>query len=275
MKIKKGKNRLSIGIAGIGYVGGAVKAWFQQRNHPLFYYDKYKKIGSLEELNRADVIFLCLPAPFSQKTGFDDSALREALSQIQGKKTIVVKSTVLPGSTENYQRNFTQHKILMNPEFLVAKTAIQDFLNPLRQIVGYTRASKDVAESIMKILPKAPFERIVKATEAEMIKYAGNTFLALRVIFANQIYDISKSLSVDYEVVKECVAADRRIGPSHFNVFSDGYRGYGGPCLSKDIKAFIQLAEKKGVEPKLFQTIEEINEFLLKINSQQKDKTIW
>lgn len=272
-KIKDKKfKKYNIGIAGLGYVGGSVKYWFEKKKYPLFLYDKYKKIGSIEELNKADLIFLCLPTPFIEKNnkGFDDSAILEVLSQIKGKKDIVIKSTVLPGSTENYQKRFPRHKILMNPEFLLAKTAVQDFLKPKKQLIGYTRKSKSLAKKVMDILPPAPFKKIVKATEVEMIKYFGNTFLANRVIFANQIYDICKKLNIDYETVKECAGADPRIGYSHFEIFYDGYRGYGGTCLPKDTKALIQFSKKIGVEPKLLKTLEEINKNLRK-NSDKKN----
>jgi UDPglucose 6-dehydrogenase len=115
----------------------------------------------------------------------------------------------------------------------------------------------------ISILPKSPFEKIVLATEAEMIKYFGNVFLANRVIFANQMYDICQKLGIDYEAVKDCAGADERIGYSHFNVFCDGYRGYGGACLPKDTKAFIQFTEKLGTDSRLLRALEEVNKNLL------------
>jgi len=261
-----------IGIVGVGYLGGAVKYWFDKQNFDSFFYDKHKEIGSLRHLNKADIVFICLPTPYIEEKnkGFDDSAIQEVLKEIGGEKIIVLRSTVLPGSTENYQKKFPQHKFLMNPEFLRAKTAIQDYLKPERQIVGYTKKSKEVALSLLKILPKAPFEKIVKAKEAELIKYFCNVFLANKVIFANQIYDLCQKLEIDYEAVKECVGADSRIGKSHFDIFCDGYRGYSGACLPKDTKAFIQFAEKLGIEPKLFKTLEEINKELLDGNENEK-----
>jgi len=262
-------NKPKIGIAGIGYVGKAVKQWFEKEEYPVFLYDKYKNIGSVQELNNGEIIFLCLPTPFIEEggKGFDDSAILEVLSQIKGEKIVVVKSTVLPGSTDNYQKKFPQHKILMNPEFLIAKTAIEDFLNPKRQIVGYTSKSQNAAEQVINILPNAPFKRIVRAIEAEMIKYFGNIFLANRVVFANQFYDVCRKLGVDYEIVKECVGADDRIGKSHFKIFHNGYRGYSGACLPKDIRAFIQFCEKIGCDAKLFRAVEEINKKLLDSNN--------
>ena len=253
-------DKLKIGIAGVGYVGGAVKNWFEQEGFPLFLHDKGKKMGSVQELNKAELIFLCLPTPFGEKTGFSDAAIWEVLQQIEGNKTIVVKSTVLPGSIEKYQVSFPHHKILFNPEFLTEKNAVQDFLHPKRQIVGYTKTSKDDADKVMALLPKAPFQKIMGAKEAEMVKYFGNLFLANRVIFANQIYDVCEKLGIDYDAVKEVAGQDERVGQSHFDVFFEGYRGYSRSCLPKDTKAFIQLASSLGLNPKLLKTVDEINE---------------
>lgn len=256
------KNKLKIGIVGMGYVGEAVKHWFKNEKYPLYLYDKYKKIGSIEEVNQADMVFICVPTPYHKKGGYDDSAVLESLKNLQGKKIVVIKSTILPGSTEKFQKKFPQHKILFNPEFLRAKFAIKDFLNPNRQIIGCTQKSKKIAKEILNILPKAPYKKIIFSKEAEMVKYFGNTFLATRVIFANQIYDLCQTLGIDYNTVKEVAGHDLRIGHSHFNILDDGYRGYGGGCLPKDIKAFLQLAKKKGIDLKLLKTIDKINEDL-------------
>jgi len=111
----------------------------------------------------------------------------------------------------------------------------------------------------MDLLPPAPFSKIIPAAEAEMVKYFGNTFLAVRVIFANQMFDLCQKLGLDYTLVKEAAGADPRIGPSHFNVDQDGYRGYGKKCLPKDTRALIQLADSVGVDMELLKTLEAIN----------------
>lgn len=264
------KNKTKIGIIGVGYVGGAISYWFRKEKYPLFLYDKHKKMGSPQDVNEAEIVFICVPTPFDEREGYDDSAVLESLRSLCGSKIVVIKSTVLPGSTERFQRQFPQYKILYSPEFLVAKTAVENFIKPERQIVGYTENSRDVAEQVLNILPDAPFKRIVTASEAEMIKYFSNAFLANRVIFANQMYDFCQKLGIDYEVVKECAGADHRIGRSHFNIFQNGYRGYGGHCLPKDMKAFLQLAEKLGVNIKLLKVIDEINDYLLKFDATDK-----
>ena len=152
----------------------------------------------------------------------------------------------------------------MNPEFLTEETADQDMSYPDRQIVGYTEKSHDVAGDLIQLLPLAPFERILPATEAELVKYFGNTWFSVKVSFANQMYDICQALGADYDRMVEASAADKRIGRTHLNVWHKGYRGYGGKCLPKDIKAFIQLANSKGVDLKLHKAAEYINEELMK-----------
>jgi UDPglucose 6-dehydrogenase len=169
---------------------------------------------------------------------------------------------MLPGSTERFQKQFPKLHLLFNPEFLVAKTAVRDFAKPDRQIVGYTKKSKPYAELVLRVLPKAPYMRLMPATEAEMAKYFGNAFLATKVMFANQMYDICAKLGLDYDLVMEGASSDPRIGKSHLQIFRDGYRGYGGACLPKDMKALIDFAKKIGVPIEMLATTDRLNDSL-------------
>lgn len=263
-----------IGIIGVGVVGGAMKRYFESKNVQPLVYDKFKNLGSPEEVRRADIIFIAVPTPYDEeKGGFDLSYVEDAFEILKDEsKIVVIKSTVLPGVTEELQKKYPQHKILFNPEFLTQSTADNDMAYPDRQIIGYTKQSYNVAGDVMRILPLAPFERIVPATEAEMIKYFGNTWFSSKVVFANQMYDICQKLGLNYERVKECVAADKRIGPSHLDVFHGGYRGYGGACLPKDTRALIQFGEKIGVPMELLKKVEEINNGLIKQGQKDKDR---
>jgi len=264
--------KYKIGIVGIGMVGGAMLRYFESVGRKPFVYDKYGGLGSVEKINKADVIFICVPTPFDKRKGFDLSAVEEAFKIIKGKKIIVIKSTVLPGTTGKFQKKYPQHKILFNPEFLTELTADQDMKFPDRQIIGCTKKSYNVAQEILQILPLAPFERIIPATEAEMVKYFGNTWFSVKVIFANQMYDLCQALKIDYDTVKECAAADKRIGRTHLDIFHKGYRGYGGKCLPKDIKALIQKSDKLNVDLKLLKIAEKINNELIKKDEQGKDR---
>ena len=266
------KRFTKIGVVGVGMVGAAMQRYFEKKQGlELFLYDKGKGLGSPDEINKAEIVFVCVPTPYLKDLpagqaggkGFDLSYVEETLSWLTGEKVVVIKSTVLPGTTEMLQQKYPQLKILMNPEFLTEETADQDMLYPDRQIVGYTEKSQTVAGDVMQLLPLAPFERILPATEAETVKYFGNTWFSIKVSFANQMYDLCQKLGVDYDRMVEAAAADKRIGRTHLNVFHKGARGYGGKCLPKDIKALIQLANSKGVDLKLHKTAEEINNALM------------
>lgn len=258
------KTRYSVGIMGTGFVGGALKRYFESSGITPFTYDKGKNEGSVEEVNKADVVFICVPTPYYlDGSGFDLSYVRSALDAIQGGKIIVLKSTVIPGTTAMLQAEYPHHKLMYNPEFLTEVTADQDMNFPDRQILGTTEQSYTVAADIMAMLPLAPFERVVPSTVAEMVKYAGNTWFAVKVTFSNQMYDLAQKMGVDYDNVKECMAADKRIGRTHLDIFHKGYRGYGGKCLPKDTRALIQLAATRGVDLTLLQSSEDYNNALV------------
>ncbi len=241
----------------------------------LFLYDPAKGFDSIDELNKADIIFVCVPTPFVKSKeglalsrhsgeGFDLSYIEDAFSKIKGEKAVVIKSTVLPGTTEKMQAKYPNLKVLFNPEFLTEITAEQDMSYPDRQIIGYTEQSFNVAKDIMMLLPLAPFERIMPSTEAEMVKYFGNNWFSVKVAFANQMYDVCQKLGINYDTVMEGAGADKRIGPSHLVAMHKGYRGYGGACLPKDIKAFIQFADSLSVDLKIHKAAEQVNNDLMK-----------
>ncbi|MCX6780545.1 MAG: hypothetical protein NT003_00270, partial [Candidatus Magasanikbacteria bacterium] len=154
--------------------------------------------------------------------------------------------------------------------FLTEETADQDMRFPDRQVVGYTKQSYTVAGDLMMLLPAAPFERIMPATEAEMVKYYANTWFAVKVVFANQMYDVCEKLGINYDTVKETAAADKRIGRSHLDIFHKGFRGYGGKCLPKDTRAMIQLGERLGLSLDLLKTTDAINNKLCGGNPEKK-----
>jgi len=258
------KEKYKIGIIGVGMVGGALNRYFEKQGIRPFLYDKSKNFGSVQEVNKADIIFICVPTPFDKEKGFDLSFIEDACKNISGEKIVVIKSTIFPGITEKLQKKYSQHKFLFNPEFLTEFTADQDMQYPDRQIIGYTKQSYNIAGDILQLLPLAPFEKIMLATEAEMLKYFGNTWFSTKVIFVNQMNDLCQKLGIDYDQVMEAAAADKRIGRTHLEVFHKGYRGYGGKCLPKDIRALIQFADQNGIDLKIHKIVEEINNELMK-----------
>ncbi len=252
-----------IGVIGGGYVGGTVAKFYREGGAQVKVYDKFKDSDPLEEVLAQDYIFVAVPTNYDGKA-IDLSAMDDVMANVSQSraKAIIIKSTIVPGTTEKYQKQYPRLKLVFNPEFLTEATAEQDFKYPDRQIVGYTEKSYNIAGEVMELLPLAPFSRIIPAAAAEMAKYFGNTWFAVKVTFANQIYDVCEALGIDYSLVADCVGADRRIGRSHLDAWHGGYRGYGGKCLPKDTRAFIKFADDLGVDMKLLKTIEEINKQL-------------
>lgn len=258
-----------IGVMGLGMVGGALYRYFETHRklvpgETLLGYDPAKGMDDPSLINRADIVFVAVPTPYNTEPhegdpGFDLTYVRQAIGTLDGSKVIVIKSTVLPGTTEMLQKEFPRHRFLFNPEFLTESTADQDMNYPDRQLVGYTPESYTFASDVMMLLPMAPHERIMRAREAEMVKYFGNTWFSTKVVFANQMYDLCNALDIEYDVVKESAAADKRIGRSHLEVIHKGYRGYGGKCLPKDTRAMIQKGDAHGVPMDLLKRVEEIN----------------
>jgi UDPglucose 6-dehydrogenase len=242
-------SNLRIGIAGYGFVGRVVADYYKPDNPIIF--DKYSP--EQNDVNEADIVFICVPTPFND--GFDDSEVIDVLKRLHRSQIVVIKSTVIPGSCDKYQKKFPKLKILFNPEFLVEKTAERDFFEPERQIIGYTKKSKDVAQVIMDMLPNAPWNLICEAKEAEMAKYVGNAFLATKMIFFEEIFDICLKEKINYGKVKWIVSKDPRIGESHTLIGMDGKRGFAGKCLPKDLASLIEFAERKS-EPDLLKIVD-------------------
>jgi UDPglucose 6-dehydrogenase len=254
-----------IAIVGAGMVGGALDRYFQTKNIGAGLYDPPKGHDDIGVLEHADTMFIAVPTPYYFDTGFDDTYIHAAIKKIPVPgKTIVLKSTIQPGTTERLQALYPQHRFLFNPEFLTETTVDQDMQSPIRQIVGYTPESRGDAEKVMGMLPRAPFEKIVHAKVAEFVKYFGNALYAIKVTYANQMYDLCTAMGVDYEHVKECGQAEPWIGKQHLDIFHKGYRGFGGKCLPKDARSIIQLGDSLGVDMSVLKAAEAYNNELQK-----------
>mgnify|MGYP001620185342 CR=1 FL=1 len=255
-------DRPNIGIVGVGWVGGQIKRYFEEvKGYKIFAdlflqdLDPNRSAGHIES---ADVIFVALPTPMSLIDGSCSTYFVEsAVDAIPGEKIVVIKSTVTPGTTEKLQRRNPQHKFLFNPEFLSESTAWQDMMRPDRQIVGFTEQSLAAAHLVLSLLPKAPYmspwgqgtykQTRITATEAELIKYAGNVYFAQKVNWANALAMVAEKMGVDYENIRKGMSADHRIGDSHLDVLHGGYRGFGGYCFPKDTSAFMAFVKEQGL----------------------------
>jgi UDPglucose 6-dehydrogenase len=237
---------------------------------------RFRVVDGVDELSRAaQCIFLCLPTPAGRTGRVDLSALRagvrelgRTLRSIRGYRLVVVKSTVVPGTTQSVVEPLLRRTsgkgpdalgIVVNPEFLSEGQMVRDALHPERIVVGVTdprslrwfsAAYHGFEAPILKLPPGG----------AELVKYASNAFLALKVSFANEVSRWTEALGGNIDDVVAAVGADPRIGPS----FLRAGPGFGGSCFDKDLRAFLGRAEELEIPLRSAETA-------LAINQEQTD----
>ena len=254
-----------IGIVGQGFVGTAVreglKSYFDIETFDIA---KDCTCKSLEEVCiKSKILFVCLPTPMQTNGSCYVGIVEEVLTKINKLnkcKTIIVKSTIPPGTTARWNNIFSNIDIVFNPEFLTEANANDDFKNQTRIIIG---GPKNAASRVRRLFVKAfPKVKIIKtdSTYAEMVKYITNCFLAMKVSFANEMYEISNALDIDYDKVIEYAMHDERLGYSHWSVPGpDGDFGYGGHCFPKDVSALKTLARSLGCSPMMLEATDSKN----------------
>jgi nucleotide sugar dehydrogenase len=235
------KKNLKIGFIGQGFIGKNYANDFEERGFNIVRYARDEAYASnKEKIKECDVVFIAVPTPSTPK-GFDDSIVRSVIKLVGKGKVAVIKSTIVPGSTESIQKENPDIFVMHSPEFLTEKTAAHDAKHPDRNIVGIpsnVKNFKEKANFVLSVLPKAPYETVCTSREAEMIKYGGNCWFYFKVIYINLLYDIAQKLGCDYSVISQSMSADPRIGSTHLNPVHQGGRGAGGHCFIKDFSAF-------------------------------------
>ena len=259
---------MKIGIVGQGYVGTAIKIGFDSY-YDLETYDKFDSSKSTCNLKRlvdiCDVIFVCVPTPMDKDGSCHTGIVEEVISEINQysnkSQIVVIKSTVSPGTTERMNKKYKKVSVIFNPEFLTEANFIEDFKNQTRIILGGTRKGTNKLRQVYsKVFPKA---HIIKthSTIAELVKYMTNSYLATKVSFANEMYEICEKFDMDYDKVVEYATLDERLGVTHWSVPGpDGELGYGGHCLPKDINALISVAHELGINTEVLEAVVETND---------------
>lgn len=244
-----------IGIVGFGFVGKAVEYGFKEGNE-IFIYDKFLPSLSLEEVvKKAEVIFVGVPTPMTKSySKIDLSIVENVTSEIvklarknNVEPIIVLKSTIVPGTTRRLSKDLKYPRMAFNPEFLTEANYLMDFVNADRVVVGTdnNEVKQWIVDLYRATFPKTPiFE--TDPTTAEVVKYMANTYLATKVAFANEMFDLCEKLGVNYGEMKKMVVADKRIYDSHMDITTQ--RGFGGKCFPKDTVALLGLAKELGVE---------------------------
>lgn len=237
--------KLNILVVGYGFVGEALVNGFVGNN--IYIADPKLGTYTKDYLSKdLDVVFICAPTPMGDNGHIDVSIVESILSEVGHLAVpLVLKSTVTPELVHQFSIDYPN--FVYNPEFLTERNASHDFEYPIMQVFGGTKENTDKLEEIYKssICKESPVFHM-SAKEASFVKYADNTFLATKVLFWNQFFDVVQMAGCDYEKIKSAVGTDDRIGSAHMNVPGhDTRRGFGGACYIKDSMAFLRYSEDK------------------------------
>jgi UDPglucose 6-dehydrogenase len=283
-----------LGVIGAGWVGLVTAACFAEFGHEVVVRDVVpERIADLEagripiyepgladlvERNRdrlrftlepaevfesARIAFICVPTPSTYSGDADLSAVWRVLDEVPdlaGRTILVMKSTVPVGTGEHVRfrldgRGLAHVGYVSNPEFLAEGTALRDFTEPDRIVIGaFDEADADAVTALYDSI-EAPVVRADVAS-AEMVKLASNAFLATKISFINEIANVCEETGADVSVVAEGMGLDRRIG----QLFLRPGIGYSGSCLPKDVAALKQLAGNSGYHFQLLSAVIEVNE---------------
>ena len=268
MKLGRGK-QMRVGIIGVGIVGSATAEVLKEHNE-VYLYDKYKEPWNTENhlqllADHSEVVFICVPSPMKKSGGVDCSDIYNSISSFVKRQSsrdtlIVIRSTVVPGTTNKLADEFEPYHFTYNPEFLKQETALEDMKNTKKIVLGVESDYDEFRLSgvFRPVFPNAKYITTDRKT-AEMIKYMSNVMLAGQISLANELCQICDIVGVDYNEVKDAVLLDERIGKNIDVPGPDGEIGFGGRCLPKDLNALIYLSRELGYRPYLLEEVWRLN----------------
>jgi nucleotide sugar dehydrogenase len=250
---------MRIGIIGKGFVGSAVEHGFSCNSKfkaIIRVYDKNPALSThslSQTINHSEIIFLSVPTPAnpdgSINTQIVENILFEINDCIKNDCIILLRSTLIPGSTQSFSEKFPKLNLVFNPEFLREKSANDDFINQSRVVLG---GEKKLTDEVARLY-NWRFQNSVPIIQtnfqtAELIKYMNNCFLATKVSFMNEMKMIASKTNVDWDKAVEGFIGDPRVGSSHVKIpGNDGQLGFGGSCFPKDLQAIIHFAQSMDV----------------------------
>jgi len=237
------RNNMRITIAGYGFVGKAMEAYLQLTSNQIAVIDpkiSSKKISTTEP----NGVIVCVSTPQSADGSCDMSNVIDVLSDIEPKTPVLLKSTISLEGWNKLRHKFPTHLISYSPEYIRAETANQDMLNNVDIKLGggnfyWWERTLQRNDILVKVSYARPEDLI-------LAKYFRNSFLATKVAFFNQIYDLCNATGIDYEAVASLITEDNRIGDSHTRVTSE--RGFGGHCFPKDTQAILKTANDNNID---------------------------
>ena len=266
--------KYNIGIIGRGFVGNAILSHLKKQDcvHVMSYDindDIPIDTGYSGIVESCELIYICLPTPPDKDGGCFTEGIDNALKLLnhhtsrQNKFPIIlIKSTMVPETTNRLQDKYPDLTLICNPEFLTERTSEQDVTNTTKHLIGLTGRSamaltRDYHERAW------PNSKCVftTASEAELIKYTTNTFFSLKIIFANLLFNLCSKIDVDYSYfIESALNVDERLGSLHWEVPGhDGSFGFGGACLPKDLRGMVKLLEEKDIDASLLKVVQDSN----------------
>ena len=268
---------MKIGIVGFGFVGKALRHGLKD-NIDCIEIDP-KLSTNIDDLknHEPDIVFICLPTPMNDDGSQNLDIVNDSIKQINEfdqDLLIVIKSTILPKYIENILN--TNSNVVINPEFLRESSAYEDFINSELIIFGGDEDNCKKLSNFYEHNTNCVCIDYVftDAISASLIKYTINSFLALKVVFFNELKSVfaNSNSNNSWSDFINALSKDRRIGDSHMNVPGpDGRYGFGGPCFPKDVNALIEYSKEIGSELNLLKKAKNINN---NIRAQYNDVTV-
>ena len=266
---------MRLGIVGHGFVGSAVNQGFTKNVQKFIVDPKYFAQYTIKDLVqfKPDATFVAVPTPQLESGECNIEIIKNVMTQLNEIKDhlVIIKSTVPAYKLQQIKEECINLRVVYNPEFLTEKNYLEDFRRPPMHVFGGDRSDTDRVETLYRehsVCQPCPVFHTDLVT-ASMVKYCINSFLATKVTFMNEMYDVLKSAGgTEWSEFASIISTDPRIGTSHMRVpGNDGVRGYAGSCFPKDTAALAYYArEILNVPFTQLETSIEINERLRKLN---------
>tara|TARA_A100001388_G_scaffold276713_1_gene265259 strand:- start:2627 stop:3463 length:837 start_codon:yes stop_codon:yes gene_type:complete len=243
-------SKTKVGVLGNGFVGEAISFAFSSIAD-MYVYDinPSRCLNDIESVHRCDFVFVCVPTPMYKDGSQDFSYVESAFEKATNRPIYIIKSTVLPGTTELLSEQYPNFKIIFSPEFLTERTAKLDMLTQSRIILGGDSVLTEKAKILFN--QRFKIKNIIQTDSktAELTKYMNNSFFATKVSIMNEFKLLCDKIGANWEDALRGFVSDGRVGDSHLNVPGhDGKLGYGGTCFPKDVNALLSYSKKLDIE---------------------------
>ena len=250
---------MKIGIIGLGIIGSACRFGFEKLGHKVLGHDILLDT-KIKDLLDCKIIYVCVPTPSNEDGSCNVSIVEEVileLNELNYEGIVAIKSTVKPTTTKKLQ-DITNLEICFVPEFLRERSALVDFIEHHDLLAIGTKNEKtfNLVKECHGHYPQYVCQ--LDPTEAEILKYYSNVLNALKITFANEMYEICEKLDANYTKIKNAFVKRKTTKDVYLDV-NDNFRGYAGMCLPKDTKALISLVEELDLDLNLFKVIDEEN----------------